>query len=104
MEVDLDEKHFLPAAQEEKTEGLYEYIGLAWHKDVCVQFSRGGSVEEYTRVFGGDCTQVPDYEEMCIGRCTVNHLATSNFTSAHRYDPENKGSFIKMKSPVLKPF
>lgn len=47
------EEAFLPAAQ--KTEGLYGQICLAWHRDVCLQFSHGGSVEEYTRVFGGDC-------------------------------------------------
>jgi len=69
-----------------------------------VQFSHGGRLQEYTRAFSGDCTQVPEFEEMYISRSTVNHLATSNFMSARRYDPENKGSFIKIKSPVLKPF
>lgn len=47
VEVDLNKKYFLPAAQEEKTEGLYGQVCLAWHRDVCVQFSHGGSVEEY---------------------------------------------------------
>lgn len=69
--------------QEEKTQGC-----------VCVQFSHGGSVEEHTRVFGGDCTQIPDYEEIYIGRSTINLLATPDFMSAHRRDPENKGSLI----------
>lgn len=76
--------------QEVKTEGL---SGMT-QGCVCVQFSHGGSVEERTRVFGGDCTQVPDYGEVYIGRSTINFLATSDFPSAHRRDSENKGSLI----------
>lgn len=104
VEVDLSKKHFFPTAQEEQAEGLYGEICLSWHRNVCVRFSHGGSVEEYTRVSGGDCSEVPDYKEMYIGTSTGNHLATSNFMFAHRYDPENKGSFIKIKSQVMKPF
>lgn len=69
-----------------------------------MQFNQDGNVEEYSRGFGGDCTPGPDYEEMYIGRFTVSHLATSNFMSSHRCDPENKGPSIKIESPVLKPF
>lgn len=48
--------------------------------------------------------QVPDDEETYIGRSTACHLATSTFMSAHRCDPEHKGSFMKITTLVLKHF